>query len=180
MSSDSLSVAEEFYHQKIRLSKKTREELLDALIHANRRYQRGTDAVDAVASELLGIHRTDARCLDILEEAGRMTAGALADAAGLSPGAITSVLDRLERAGYARRARDTADRRRVLVEITQRAREAAMQIYGPIGELAEPDLDRLSDADLRRITAFLEIGARVQNERAAQLREQLERDGRLR
>ena len=78
--------------------------------------QRATDMVDDLLCELLGINRTDARCLDILEQHGRMSAGDLAHASRLTTGAITAVIDRLERAGYARRVPDPSDRRRVLVE----------------------------------------------------------------
>ena len=49
-----------------------------------------------------------------------MAAGELADESGLSPGAITTVLDRIERAGYANRVADPDDRRRVLVISTRR------------------------------------------------------------
>jgi hypothetical protein len=55
-------------------------------IEANRRYQRATDTIDQVACELLGINRTDARCLDVLDQRGRLSAGELAVEAGLSPG----------------------------------------------------------------------------------------------
>lgn len=83
--------------------------------------QRATDAVDEAVTELFGVNRTDARCMDILEHHGRMTAGQLASLSGLSTGAVTAVVDRLERAGYARRVPDPSDRRRVLLELTERA-----------------------------------------------------------
>ena len=69
---------------------------------------------------LLGLNRTDTRCLDIIERLDGVSAGRLASEAGLSTGAVTTVLDRLERAGYARRVPDPGDRRRVLVELTPR------------------------------------------------------------
>src|SRR3954471_7460715 len=107
------------------MSNEISQELVSALTAANRRYQQGTDALDQAASELLGINRTDARCIDIVLLRGRLTAGELASAAGLSPGAVTTALDRLERAGFARRARDPDDRRRVLVEPTDQMAELA-------------------------------------------------------
>jgi len=58
------------------------------------------------------------RFLDVLQEREPLTAGELAVEAGLTTGAVTTVLDRLERAGYALRVRDTHDRRRILVELT--------------------------------------------------------------
>jgi DNA-binding MarR family transcriptional regulator len=71
-----------------------------------------------------------------------MTAGELAEANGLTTGAVTRLLDRLERAGYARRVRDTGDRRCVLVELTELANRRAAELYGPIGEAGQTTLDR--------------------------------------
>jgi DNA-binding MarR family transcriptional regulator len=56
--------------------------------------------------------------LNIVESRGGLTAGELATAAGLTTGAITGVIDRLERAGYARRVRDSRDRRKISLEVT--------------------------------------------------------------
>ena len=63
------------------MANKLSEEQIRALTAANRRYQQGTDALDHAASELLGINRTDARCIDVVLQAGRLTAGELAFAA---------------------------------------------------------------------------------------------------
>ncbi|MGH3128797.1 MAG: MarR family transcriptional regulator [Gaiellaceae bacterium] len=71
------------------------------------------------------MNRTDLRCLNIIENNGAMTAGRLAELSGLTTAAVTSVLDRLERAGYARRVRDQPDRRQVMVEVTPLLAERA-------------------------------------------------------
>jgi DNA-binding MarR family transcriptional regulator len=60
-----------------------------------------------------------------------MTAGELAGASGLTTGAITAVLDRLEKRNYAERSRDTGDRRRVLVKLTAKAQKLGEEICGP-------------------------------------------------
>jgi len=109
-----------------------------------------------------------------------MSAGQLAEAAGLSPGAVTAVLDRLAQAGLARRAGDPDDRRRVLVEPTEHSYDIGRRIYGPLGERGAPIVAKLSDDDVRTITAFLERGAELQRSRAAELREWLTREGPLR
>jgi DNA-binding MarR family transcriptional regulator len=62
-----------------------------------------------------------------------MTAGRLAELSGLTTAAVTSVLDRLERAGYARRVRDQEDRRQVIVEVTPLLLERAGPDLGPVG-----------------------------------------------
>ena len=74
-------------------------------------------AFDDATAERLGINRTDLDCTDIIERHGGITAGELAAEAGLTTGAVTAVIDRLERAGYARRVRDDEDRRRIKVEV---------------------------------------------------------------
>src|SRR5262245_42576735 len=159
------------------MSKKNRDELDARLIVALRRFQQGTDLIDQAASDLLGINRTDARCIDILDLNGRMTAGELAEAAVLSPAAITTALDRLERAGYVQRTRDTEDSRRVMGEVTPQAREHSSQIYGPMAESGATALAALSDRDMRMMIGFLEQGAAVQGEQAAVLRERLAKEG---
>src|SRR3954447_23094232 len=92
------------------------------------------DIADQVVADYLGLNRTDTRCLDIIERLDGVSAGRLATEAGLSPGAVRTVLDRLERAGYARRVQDPADRRRVLVELTPAARRELQELYAPLAE----------------------------------------------
>ena len=106
------------------------------------------DIADQAVADYLGINRTDARCLDIIERLGGVTAGRLARESGLSTGAVTTVLDRLERAGLARRTSDPGDRRRVLVEMTPAAREANEELYRPLVEAATEQLLRYSEAEL--------------------------------
>src|SRR5215472_7697961 len=71
----------------------------------------------AAVAERAGISSSDMDCMDFLNVEGRMTAGRLAEVTGLTTGAITGVVDRLERAGYVRRERDDEDRRKVFIAI---------------------------------------------------------------
>src|SRR5207248_4544930 len=126
-----------------------RERLMRRLGEEIRAGQRATDEVDELVAELLRVNRTDSRCLDILEQHGRISAGQLAGASGLRTGAVTAVVDRLVRAGYARRVSDPTDRRRVLIELTERARELIWDLMGrPMREAGRPLVDRYSDAEL--------------------------------
>src|ERR671924_373620 len=95
-----------------------REAVQEEFSAAIRAYQTSNDNWDQAMSDHYGINRTDARCIDLIDQAGGMTAGELARAAGLTTGAVTAVIDRLERAGLARRVRDEGDRRRVRIEVT--------------------------------------------------------------
>jgi DNA-binding MarR family transcriptional regulator len=141
---------------------------------AFRRNGQGQDAMDAAAALFFGIHRTDLSLLDVLQLGGRMTAGELARRGGLSPGAVTAALDRLERAGYVRRVRDEVDRRRVFVEVTDEMLERAAQVYGPLAARSEELLGSLTAEQLRVMIDVLKRGADMQLERAAELREELE------
>jgi DNA-binding MarR family transcriptional regulator len=72
-------------------------------------------------AEQVGLSVTDHKCLDLALHADQpLTAGQIAELSGLSTGAVTGVIDRLERAGYVRRVRDPHDRRKVLVEVSRR------------------------------------------------------------
>jgi DNA-binding MarR family transcriptional regulator len=143
------------------MSKQKRTEIVVAISHEARASQNQTDLLDEAAAEILGINRTDHRCMDILDRHARLTAGELAEASGLTTGAVTSVLDRLERAGYARRVRDTVDRRRVLVQLTPKARRLAGRIYGPLAQAHAKQFDRYTTEQLALILEFIRDGHEV-------------------
>ncbi len=136
-------------------------------------FQNATDTVDEAVAELLGLNRTDQRCLGVLFVRGPLTAGQLAEAAALSPGAMTAVLDRLERAGFVRRVREEQDRRRVLVEVTPEARRRAEELYGPIAADGFAAMRRVSTEDLAMILDFLRGARELQDKHAARIRAML-------
>jgi DNA-binding MarR family transcriptional regulator len=108
----------------------SREERIFATIDLLRRNQVLTQMLDEAASDYLGINPIDGRAIDVIDQHGRITAGELARELRLSSGAVTALLDRLERAGLARRVPDDHDRRRVLIEVTPLIHDLARQIYG--------------------------------------------------
>jgi DNA-binding MarR family transcriptional regulator len=97
------------------------------------------DALTNAASPHAGLNRTDMRALDIINLRQGLTAGQLASRLKLTTGAITGVLDRLERAGHARRTHDVEDRRRVMVQPTAEARRFGSVVFRQL----DRDLDRL-------------------------------------
>jgi DNA-binding MarR family transcriptional regulator len=122
-------------------------------------------AFDHLAAERLGVNDTDQHCLNIIESTGGLTLGELAAAAGLSTGAVTGVVDRLERAGYARRIRDSADRRRINIEVTPEFYARAEEIWGPlVRDWQDAVTNGYTAAELERIIEFLrttnEVGSR--------------------
>ncbi len=84
------------------MSRDSKKELISQLIAAYRANTSQESAFDALAAEKLGLSLTDLRCLDLVQATGGMTAGELATSSGLTTGAVTAVIDRLERAGYVR------------------------------------------------------------------------------
>jgi DNA-binding MarR family transcriptional regulator len=134
-----------------------------------RLFQIASDKMDDAYGRLVGINPTDQRCLDLLDVHEGMTAGELAGAASLSPGAVTTVLDRLERLGLVTRTRDETDRRRVIVETTEKADELAGAIYGPIGAYAAEYIKELSDDEIAVINRFLEAAIEVNERRAREI-----------
>ncbi len=134
--------------------------------------QNAADTMDAAVAEMLGVNRTDVLCLDILARLGRVPAGRLAEESRLTTGAITAVLDRLERAGYVRRLADPTDRRRVLVETTDRFRERAEHAWGPIAEGFLASGSRFTREQLDGIREFLRLGTEASYRRASELTEE--------
>jgi DNA-binding MarR family transcriptional regulator len=111
--------------------------------------------------------------LDVLQRAGApLSAGELADELLVTTGAITALIDRLERAGYIRRVTDPNDRRRVLVELQPEAQTKAMQIYAPLAEAGRKILENLSKADLDVVIGFLREDADLNRRFAETLREE--------
>src|SRR5918999_6195630 len=110
----------------------SRDLIVKAFGDAVRAYQTVNDNFDQAVADHLGMNRTDARCVDLIDQAGGMTAGELARAAGLTTGAVTAVVDRLEAAGLAQRVHDPEDRRRVRIESTARLWEGTEQLIGPM------------------------------------------------
>ncbi len=129
-----------------------------------------SDAVDDAAATILGVNRTDLRILGLVLEAGALSAAPLADAAGLSPAATSTAIQRLVAAGHLTRTVDEADRRRAVVKVTPRAAELLDRIYGPIGHAGRRELARYSDAELTLITDFLRRGRELQLRQAERIR----------
>ncbi|WP_174183592.1 MarR family transcriptional regulator [Nocardia barduliensis] len=132
-----------------------RDETLGALREELRKQATQTVVFHSAVAARLGITVTDLSALNLLSMLGPLTPGQLADRLGITRGgAITTVVDRLERAGYVRRSRDAEDRRRVRVELVAvRAEVAVAPLYGELAALDEglPD----DDATLRTLLGFV-------------------------
>jgi DNA-binding MarR family transcriptional regulator len=151
---------------------KQKAELISELIREFRAAGNQDSAFDNLAAERLGINRTDLHAINIIENSGGLTAGELAREAGLTTGAVTGVLDRLERAGYARRVADPADRRRVKLEVTPKFYARADKVWGPAASDWTSRLGRrFTTEELERITDFLRTARDLSREHTQRLRE---------
>lgn len=104
----------------------------------------------------VGLNPSDLECLDLMQLQGPRTAGELAKATGLTSGAITGLIDRLERAGYVARESDPSDRRRVVVRVRPERLTELNALYSPLQAASEALNARYSDEELALVAAFME------------------------
>ena len=147
-----------------------REAVIEAGGQAFRAYQLSNDNFDQAIADHLGMNRTDMRCVDLIDQAGGMTAGELAKAAGLTSGAVTAVIDRLEKAGMAKRVADPADRRRVRIEVTPRLWELTGPLLMPFIEESQAILVDYTTEELERFAEFLRRVIEVQSRHTNRIR----------
>ncbi|MCA9954118.1 MAG: MarR family transcriptional regulator [Anaerolineales bacterium] len=128
-----------------------------------------TLAVTAVAQQI-GMNASDMQCAEFLVRQGPLTAGQLAELSGLTTGAITGVVDRLERAGWARRENDPADRRRVIIRAVPQDTNAEEGLYDPYTEAMSNLLADYDDQELHFILEFISRLSATNAEIASQIR----------
>ncbi len=106
---------------------------------------------------LLGLTAVERKCLDVLARIGPVTAGGIAEHTGLTSGAVTGLIDRLNHAGYVDRAGDPADRRRVLVSLRPNTRmdQVRPAVFGPLGQDMAAVTSRYTQDELLVIADFM-------------------------
>jgi DNA-binding MarR family transcriptional regulator len=127
-----------------------REEIIEAINNKFREMSTETIMFHQAIANVLGLHITDHKCLDLIDRFGAMPAGRLAELTGLTTGAVTGIIDRLEKAGYVRRTNDPKDRRRTIVEPTRNKRlERKLElIFTPLHERMYKLLSSYSESEL--------------------------------
>jgi DNA-binding MarR family transcriptional regulator len=153
-------------------SRRSKSGLVDELIREFRASTNQDLAFEHLAADLLGVNATDLHCLNIIENSGGLAAGELAARSGLTAGAVTGVIDRLETAGFARRVSDASDRRRVIVEVTAAFYAHAERIWGPLAADWHATLAaRFTAQELQRIADFLQASNELGRRHLERLRE---------
>ena len=149
----------------------SREKLIQSLLDSERESSTWTILFHQAIADRLNLNITDHKCLDLLNTRGAMTAGQLAEITGLTTGAITGVIDRLEKAGFARRARDPNDRRRVIVEPEPNRTETDMgDIFAHFQAQVAPLLANFTDEELALLVRYTQESIRVVQEEISWLR----------
>jgi DNA-binding MarR family transcriptional regulator len=112
----------------------------------------------------------DLKCAEILIRLGPMSAGELGEKAGLTTGAITGIVDRLEKAGWAKRVADPNDRRRVSIHPGPQDTATVAGLYDSYMRSLTALLEHYSDPELALISEFIERLIKINYERAGQKR----------
>jgi DNA-binding MarR family transcriptional regulator len=125
-------------------------------------------------AEQMGLSATDHKALDLASRAeGPLTAGRIAQLTGLSTGAVTGVIDRLERAGFVRRVRDPHDRRKVLVEVSKGSLTRYGDAYDGLWSALDRTIADYTEAELvaiERWVASMVATLRAEADRLAAIR----------
>lgn len=124
----------------------------------------------AIAHQL-AMPLADVQCMGLLAD-GPSAPGDLAARLGLTSGAMTKVLDRLERAGYITRSADPGDRRRITIAADPGGLARLAAHYAPMGEKISRYLDQLSTSDLAAVLAFMRAGREAADEEIDRIRRQ--------
>jgi DNA-binding MarR family transcriptional regulator len=148
----------------------SRAALVAAVQLALRRFGDEVNLYESAVAERLGMHPTDLQFLGFVQLHGPTTPGHLAELSGLTTGAVTGVIDRLERAGFVRRLSDPADRRRVLVEGLPERERDVQALFDPLLRAMVAVTDRYDDQELAVVLDFADRAGPVLEEQRAELR----------
>jgi len=143
--------------------RRARRELLARLWDLGRIMSTQTVFLHQAIAQSVGLSATDTKCIDlILRGPGEsVTAGWLSEMTGLTTGAITHILDRLEKRHFVERVRDTGDRRKVFVRVRPETLEPLTPKYEAIGKAYMELMEEYSDKDLQLICEYMEKVSRI-------------------
>jgi DNA-binding MarR family transcriptional regulator len=135
-----------------------REGLMDMINDCARRSSTITVLFHQAVAERLGLNATEHKCMDVISRCGLITAGQLAEITGLTTGAITGIIDRLEKAGMVRRERDPNDRRRVILQmtITPEREQQYRDLFEPLARATRALCEEYTNEQLEVLLDFFE------------------------
>jgi len=156
---------------KAKSKKSARAELLARMWDLGRRSSTQTVFLHEAIAQTAGLNATDTKCIDLILRAGErsVTAGWLSNMTGLTTGAITHILDRLEKRNYIQRVRDTEDRRRVLIHVVPKTLEPLHPKYEAIGRAFMSFVEQYNDDELATIVGYLEKTCEISEQQLQKL-----------
>jgi DNA-binding MarR family transcriptional regulator len=153
---------------------KTRSALLQELENAMRIVSSQGAMFAKMVADQAGISSADMDCIDFVNVEGRMTAGRLAELTGLTTGAITGVVDRLEKIGLVRRERDETDRRKVFIApVPDRMMEMGRP-YDLLKRAMQKQSEAYTDAELKFLIRYGTESYQSMLEATTKFRDQIE------
>ncbi|HEX3777708.1 MAG TPA: MarR family transcriptional regulator [Polyangiaceae bacterium] len=163
---------EQFLAERVKDLTPERREIIASVIDQSRRSSTRSVVFHAAIAERLGLNPSDHKCADyIANESGPVTAGRLAELTGLSTGAITGVVDRLERAGFVSRVPDPKDRRKVVITGCVEGRlPDVLHLFLPLMAGMATVCENYSDDELKLIVGFMRRCSEMVEERIQALR----------
>ena len=149
-------------------SNENRDEMARDIGLAIMQWQDATQAYDEAVGARLGLNMAERHCIGLLY-GGPQSAGAIARVTGLTPAAVTALIDRLEARGLLTRTRSLEDRRKVVIEATEATRELSARYYGDIAREGENVIATFGDAELATISRFVHAALDLQRGQLARL-----------
>ncbi|MEO6997914.1 MAG: MarR family transcriptional regulator [Terracoccus sp.] len=145
--------------------------MADALaVQLGRRHSSIVIAFHQAVADQLGVNATDLKALDLATTHGSTTAGQVAEATGLTTGAVTFLIDRLENAGFLTRTRDPTDRRRWALTVTPDCAERVADLYQPLATDMQALAGRFSAEELQTISRYVAASDDILERHTSELR----------
>jgi DNA-binding MarR family transcriptional regulator len=133
-----------------------RKELIQRINREGRKMSTTTLIFHQAVAEAAGLSGTDHKYLDLIMEKGEMTAGELAELTGLTTGAVTGIIDRLEKEKLVKRRRDKKDRRKVyIVPLNENAYKRLAPVFQSLMDGFDVFYKKFSDEELKIIEKYL-------------------------
>jgi DNA-binding MarR family transcriptional regulator len=146
-----------------------RRDLLDAVGDEARVNAASAVRFNLAMANQLGMPLADLQCIGLLVD-GPSTPSWLAERLGLTTGAVTKLLDRLQQAGYITRSADPADRRRIIVAADPERLSELAEHYAPMGEHLQRHVAGYSDTELELVLDFLRAGREAADQEISRMR----------
>jgi DNA-binding MarR family transcriptional regulator len=151
--------------------KNVRARLLNKLWELGRVVSTETVFIHQAIAQSVGLNATDTKCVDLILRGpeGGATAGWLSERTGLTTGAITHILDRLEKRRFIERQRDPQDRRKVMVRVRPETLAPLIPKYEAVGRAHLKLAEQYSDKELELICDYFEKSAAISEAELARL-----------